>query len=379
MKDYLGLALLLLAAISNTMHAQQNVGIGTTTPQHRLDVESGGVIAGRFVNTAAATDSKGIYATATGLANQGYGVHGLGNKFGVWGQTSSTALNTGGVRGTAGMPGTTVTGFYGVLGEALNGRGVVGVSNGKEGVLGYSSTLTGVRGEGQTHGVYGLSFGAAGYGVYGESPFIGVWGEGTRTSGNTWGVYGRTYSSGGFGGLFANPNGVAGRFLGNVQVTGSLSKGSGSFKIDHPLDPENKYLYHSFVESPDMMNVYNGNVLLDAQGQAYVELPEWFEALNKDFRYQLTCIGGHAPVFISKKVSGNGFRIAGGSPGLEVSWQITGIRKDAYAEKNRIPVEEVKPSGEKGLYLHPKAFGREESLGIDSKLDAAVLSGLTKN
>lgn len=47
---------------------------------------------------------------------------------------------------------------------------------------------------------------------------------------------------------------------GNVAVQNTLSKGGGSFKIDHPLDPENKYLYHSFVESPDMMNVYNGNI-----------------------------------------------------------------------------------------------------------------------
>ena len=45
---------------------------------------------------------------------------------------------------------------------------------------------------------------------------------------------------------------------GNLDVTGTISKGGGTFKIDHPLDPTNKYLYHSFVESPDMMNIYNG-------------------------------------------------------------------------------------------------------------------------
>ena len=88
---------------------------------------------------------------------------------------------------------------------------------------------------------------------------------------------------------------MAGNFEGNVHVSGNLSKGSGSFRIDHPLDPENKYLYHSFVESPDMMNVYNGNVILDEQGEAVVEFPEWFEPLNRDFRYQLAARELHRP------------------------------------------------------------------------------------
>jgi hypothetical protein len=67
-------------------------------------------------------------------------------------------------------------------------------------------------------------------------------------------------------------------------VTGTLTRSGGSFKIDHPLDPENRYLQHSFVESPDMMNIYNGNAELDDQGRATVVLPEYFETLNGDFR-----------------------------------------------------------------------------------------------
>jgi len=132
----------------------------------------------------------------------------------------------------------------------------------------------------------------------------------------------------------------------------------GTFKIDHPLDPENKYLYHSFVESPDMMNIYNGIVTLGKDGSAEVTLPDWFEALNREFRYQLTCIGGFAPVYVAKKVNGNRFKIAGGKPGMEVSWQLTGVRKDAYAETHRIQVEEMKPIAERGSYLHPEAFGK---------------------
>ena len=90
-----------------------------------------------------------------------------------------------------------------------------------------------------------------------------------------------------------------------------------SFKIDDPLDPTNKYLYHSFVESPDMMNIYNGNAVLNKKGEAVIELPKWFQALNKDFRYQLTCIGGSAPVYIAEEIKDNHFKIAGGKPGVK--------------------------------------------------------------
>ncbi len=154
-------------------------------------------------------------------------------------------------------------------------------------------------------------------------------------------------------------------FLGDVSVSGTLNKGSGSFKIDHPLDPENKYLYHSFVESPDMMNMYNGNVMLDANGEATVVLPSYFDALNRDFRYQLTAIGAPGPnLYIAKKISGNQFSIAGGVAGMEVSWLVTGIRHDAYANAHRIDVEEEKPLAERGLYLHPEALGQPASMGV---------------
>jgi hypothetical protein len=85
--------------------------------------------------------------------------------------------------------------------------------------------------------------------------------------------------------------GLAALLEGNVTVTGTLHKGGGSFKIDHPLDPANKYLSHSFVESPDMKNIYDGVTVLDENGEAEITLPDWFSALNKDFSYQLTAIG----------------------------------------------------------------------------------------
>jgi hypothetical protein len=111
-----------------------------------------------------------------------------------------------------------------------------------------------------------------------------------------------------------------------------------------------------------MKNVYDGVVTLDATGSAMVELPAYFEALNRDFRYQLTCVGGFAPVYVAAEVAGNRFQIAGGQAGMRVSWQVTGIRKDAYAEAHRIEVEVDKPADERGTYLHPLEHGKPAEL-----------------
>jgi hypothetical protein len=168
-----------------------------------------------------------------------------------------------------------------------------------------------------------------------------------------------------------------------VQITGNLEKAGGSFKIDHPLDPANKYLSHSFVESPDMKNVYDGVVVLDRKGKAEIELPDWFGALNKDFRYQLTAIGAPGPnLYIAEEISdktanytssnnnnkNSRFKIAGGTSGMKVSWQVTGIRKDPWANANRVQVEEDKPDKERGYYLHPDLYRQPEEKGISHLL-----------
>ncbi len=166
------------------------------------------------------------------------------------------------------------------------------------------------------------------------------------------------------------PGDLAGAFTGDVivngdvDIVGNLTKGSGAFKIDHPLDPTNKYLYHSFVESPDMKNIYDGNVTTDAGGVAEVVLPDWFEALNKDFRYQLTVLGQFAQAIVAEKIKDNRFKIRTSLPNVEVSWQVTGIRQDAFAEKHRIPVEGLKPEKERGSYLHPAVFDQPEEKGV---------------
>jgi hypothetical protein len=146
---------------------------------------------------------------------------------------------------------------------------------------------------------------------------------------------------------------------GNLNVVGTLTKGAGSFKIDHPLDPLHRYLSHSFVESPDMKNIYDGVVTTDREGFATVELPAWFEALNRDFRYQLTVIGGGAwaRTRIVQEIRDNRFVVQTDLPETRVSWQVTGIRHDPYARWRPIVVEETKPAEAQGRYLHPDAYG----------------------
>ena len=286
-----------------------------------------------------------------------------GNSSGVWAR-SNQDFGTGISGIGAGATSTGVYGSgeqYGVSGNSLNGSGVYGVhtspSGTTAGVQGETSS-TSANASGVTGVVLATSAGGSSSGVRGIN---------NSTTGSGIGVYGYQAGSGwGIYGTVGNTTlGYAGYFSGRVNVTGALSKGSGTFKIDHPLDPTNKYLYHSFVESPDMKNIYDGVVTLDANGQAEITLPDWFGALNKDFRYQLTCIGGYAPVYILKEVSNNMFSIGGGTPGLKISWQLTGIRKDPYAEKNRVKVEEDKPENERGKYLYPEAYGLPKNMGVD--------------
>lgn len=195
----------------------------------------------------------------------------------------------------------------------------------------------------------------------------------TGVSSSQWGIYATSDAP---VGPFTNR--YAGVFSGNVQVSGSLSKSSGTFKIDHPQDPENRYLYHSFVESPDMKNIYDGTITTNSKGDATVELPAYFESLNKDFRYQLTPIGQFAQVIVSDEISNNQFKIKSSIPNVKVSWQVTGIRKDAYAEANRVVVEVDKKGEEKGTYIHPELFGKDKTKGVNYQHEKAALKASEK-
>lgn len=248
--------------------------------------------------------------------------------------------------------------------------------------VGGTSTFAMLR---ATNGAGSFGVGGNGAGLYGDATGANMTGtvgtvsgvdsegvQGGATGVRSLGVFGYTYGTdAGSAGVFGSAGGsaYAGKFQGNVEVSGLVSKGGGSFKIDHPLDPANKYLFHSFVESPDMMNVYNGTVTTDEKGYATVTMPDYFEALNRDFRYQLTVLdegeGAWTMARVVRKMKDNRFTIQTSQPKAEVSWQVTGIRHDNFANANRIQVEVDKEPEYKGKYLHPTEAGMPEAMGID--------------
>jgi hypothetical protein len=227
----------------------------------------------------------------------------------------------------------------------------------------FSTTGNSVAGEFRTEsdngtGVYAISQSSGGitYGVRGitESPdagAAGVRGE-APNNGSGYGVYGTATGGSAFG----------------VYANGRLgSSGTKSFMIDHPLDPENKFLYHYSTESPEVLNSYSGTITLDANGEAWVELPEYFEAINIDPRYQLTAIGAPAPMLhIANGVVNNEFRIAGGQAGMQVSWEVKAKRNDAFVAQLGAPVIREKVGVEQGRYLQPSLYGQPETLRLDT-------------
>ncbi len=283
--------------------------------------------------TSPGVNSEAVRGVNNGTGFAGIGVYGQqnGSGYGVYGSTSN---------GT-GVTGTSLSFGTGVYGTTPNGTGVFGDSSSGDGVVGGSSSGDGVHGSS-----------SSGFGVGGNSQ-------------NDDGVHG--YSSNGTGVHGSSGTGYAGWFQGNVTVTGTLTKGGGAFRIDHPLHPAHTYLQHSFVESPDMMDVYNGNVRTDAKGFATVAMPRYFQALNRSFRYQLTPLGRdgwNARAGIWRKIRNSRFTIRTDKPRVEVSWQVTGIRHDRYANAHRIKVVLPKARAEQGKYLHPQLYGKPKSEGI---------------
>ncbi|MFT3981301.1 MAG: hypothetical protein QM687_12575 [Ferruginibacter sp.] len=335
------------------------VGIGTNVPIGRLVVQQTGVsgidtaaaIYG-YANSTLSCYKGGIFGTYN-TSNYGTGIQGIGYQ-GILFSNAPASFPNITASTDAGIYGSGAT--VGVIGASLAGSGVRGFSSTSQGTLGYTQAATtgGAVGVGNTIGV-----------------FANAVTVGTATAPTTrYGIYAQ--ASG------ATTN-WAGYFNGNVNIVGSIAKGSGTFKIDHPLDPENKYLYHSFVESPDMMNIYNGNIVTDAQGYATVQLPDYFNALNKEFRYQLTVIGTFAQAIVKEEISGNSFKIQTNAPNVKVSWQVTGVRNDKYAEAHRIVPEVQKEKENIGKYLHAKEWGQPETKEINYEINHSLENSETLN
>ena len=275
---------------------------------------------GELSSRAPGSPSAAVVGESASTTANGYGVWGLhiqnsGAAPAVLGQTDSTAANAAGVLGTifSSSPGS---------GSAA----VRGINNGT--------------------GVFG----------------VGVWGS---HAGSGWGVYGS--SPAGKGVVGQSTTGLAGYFAGDVQVTGTLTKGAGAFKIDHPLDPAHSYLQHSFVESPDMKNIYDGVVATERQGLRHGDAarllsgPEQGLPLPADHP-RTRLLGAQARVW--DEIAHNRFTIRTNKPGIKVSWQVTGIRHDRYANAHRIQVVVPKQGSAEGRYLHPELYGKPLSKSV---------------
>jgi hypothetical protein len=224
--------------------------------------------------------------------------------------------------------------------------------------------------------VYGENSNSNGYGVFGRNTSTGAFGA---LGDGSFGLYAESTGPYAYA-LFAQASGgaAAGYFSANVNIGGNLNvTGTKNFRIDHPFDPTEAYLVHAAVESSEVLNQYSGTANLDDDGTVVIELESWFGAINTDVRYQLTAIGGAAPnLHISREVVDNRFEIAGGPPGLKVSWQITARRNDAYMRQHPFEVEVAKTGIESGTYLCPECHGQPESASTEKAILAGARSML---
>ncbi len=365
---------------------------------------------------SASTSGRGVYGYASTASGTNYGVYGKTNSpSGYAGYFEGDAHVTGDltVDGTLSGPGvgdiTAVTAGTGLDGGGTSGDVTLDVEvplsltaagAPSSGVIEGLNTAT----TGATYGVYGTTASTVGgsglcgeatatsgfaYGVYGSSDATtgrGVYGEATATSGQAYGVFGRSNSTTGravyglagattgvnYGvyGYTLSPSGYGGYFTGDVHVTGSLSKGGGSFLIDHPLDPENRLLRHNFVESPENLLIYRGTVRLGAQGEAVVELPDYFPSLAAEGGASVQLTPLRTPFLTAYEwlPDHTGFMVRGESEG-EVSWTVLADRDDPVMRQLARPVEEDKAPDNKycnrGELLYPTAYGYPQSMGRD--------------
>lgn len=262
------------------------------------------------------------------------GLHGVGGRFGVLG--TAEGAESYGVYGYAGGAGAAALGggaaAPGSYGADLGVTGAHSIGVRSEAAGEHSTAVSGLAHADWSAGVHGIAHGADSAGILADAS------PAHESSHALWAE-------------------------GRAHVNGTLSHSSAGFKIDHPLRPATHYLSHSVVESNERKTVYDGVATLGSDGRVLVQLPNWFEALNSDFRYQLTAIGGSSPdLHIAAELDGNRFEIAGGRAGGRVCWMVTAVRRDPAAVAERLEVERAKADEHAGSYLRPELHGAERSL-----------------
>lgn len=288
----------------------------------------------------------GVFGLAASLSGNAIGVNGQSdseNGFGVTGHATSdtgptfggsfTSESSGGkgLQGAATSPTGDTTGVYGVSYSESLGKGVFGRS---------------ISESGSNIGVYGVSDSTAGFGVFGYA---------SKTEGTIYGVWGEASTASLGYGVFA---------LGDLAASGNKA-----FRIDDPRDPENRYLMHYCTESPFPQNSYSGNVVTDGEGFGWVTLPEYFDSINANAKYQLTVMGrSFAQAIVYQEIKGNRFQIRTSMPNVKVSWRVECDRDDPHVRRKR-PMDVVEKSGrERGTYQDPALYGKAEGFSVTAPL-----------
>ena len=300
-------------------------------------------------------NSYGVFGRQSGGEGFGAAVYGEGNdNWGVWGSAANT-----GVQGVLGE--NTVVGGVGVRGENLTD--------------GDQNLAIGVQGESLGTGVFLLFLAFPAGGVVGThsnggNTFLAAGVVGETFDPDAYGVYALNWDdTSGATGLFATTlatdDNYAGYFNGNVEVVGTVTGAGPAAVMDNPKDPTGSYLYQSAIVGGERVTFYNGNVKVGKGKEATVKLPSYFEDINGDPRYQLTVVGKQAQAWIKSGVKGNSFVIATDTEDVDVSWQVSGVRIDAWATAKPFKQTAPKTGKAKGKYLHPEAHGKQASAGIN--------------
>lgn len=307
-------------------------------------------------------NGNGESLTVSGIAtnqNTVYVVSNVNTASGIWSDCIGTGTAIAGsnrsATGGIGIQGNDVStnnpsSGIGILGTSNYNIGVKGTCSSGNGWAGYFSNLATTAGYGGSVSINVATQTETALAVNGISGFTNtIYAQGPAGGGNF---------LTGTGNLGVNGNAT---FTGTMSVAGYLSKGGGGYLIDHPAAPTEKMLNHCFVESPEMLNLYRGRATFDANGEAVVSLPGYFDAANEAPEYHLTPIGASMPgVHIISEVANGSFKVAGGVAGKSVSWQVSARRADAWAKANHPGVEITKNPEQKGKFLHPELFGAKE-------------------
>lgn len=311
-----------------------NVGIGTTTPASRLHVNGGLTLAadsniGAIDGLFGFNDLK-LYGDAAGGPDVFISANG---NVGIGTQAPASKLH---VFGDLTMSNSSITRV-----STLQGSGALYLKgNTDANPYDFAINSTGAMGQRQIYS--NVSFN-----IRGKSPEIALL---------------NVELSNGSGVFYVGANREVNVF-GDFYVSGAKN-----FLIDHPLEPSTKDLSHNAIEGPGYFTHYHGTALLGEDGTAWVELPHYFDALNTNPAYQLTCVGGWAPVFVAEEARNNRFRIGGGKAGMKVSWTIHATRNDPYARDHPYQAERAK--AKPGVLHYDPKDGSRPSAG--SRAEAAL-------